>query len=325
MVCGISEALGVEPILGQAREQERGYDWLGAVGSYKKALDLLSEPNFLKMSEICERLGYVFHRAAMQAESVDEFRSRMSQAVAHYEKAKEHYGRLSEAGKTPRILRCDAMTAYSTYWLTVDVPEKKRLLHESWRLAQESLKAFEAAGDSWEYGRTCNQLITSAIFIFTLEWNFQEREKPVREGSELGGRAIKLLSTLEDSHELARAYAKTLICLGVFGYYFQEGDEREICFQKGQGYWQKAKDLSEEIAMIESLYPVFGSQIILGLEGTEEALANYRKSLEYGSKTKDRFIIGCALDWLTYHTFWKTTSIEDPDERAKLLKKGLVC
>jgi len=319
----MSEATNVDAMLNQAKQLEKAYDWMGAADSYEKALNVVLERDCFKRGEICERLGYAFHRAAMQAENVDEFRSKMSQAVAYYEKAKENYERLSEAGKTPRIHRCDAMTAYSTYWLTADVPEKKKLLHESWRLTKESLKAFEAAGDSWEYGRTFNQLITSAIFIFTLEWTFQEREKPMREGVEYGERAIKLLSTLEDSNELARAYAKTLTCLGVFGYYFQDGDEREACFQKGLGYWQKAKELSEETTMLEFLYPVFGSQIILGLEGTEEALSNYRKALEYGIKTKDRFIIGCALDWLTYHTFWKTTSIEDPDEYAKLLKRGL--
>ena len=313
----------MEEFLSQAKQLERAYDWSGATDLYEKALNVVSERDCFKRGEIYEQLGYAFHRAAMQAENVDEFRSKMSQAIGNYEKAQENYQRLGEAGKTPRILRCDAMTAYSTYWVTADVPEKKKLLHESWRLTKESLKAFDAAGDSWEYGRTYNQLITSAVFIFTLEWTFQEREKPMKEGVEYGERAIKLLSTLEDSHELARAYAKTLTCLGVFGYYFQDGDEREICFQKGLAYWQKAKELSEEITMIEFLYPVFGSQIILGLEGTEEALANYRKTLEYGGKTKDRFIIGCALDWLTYHTFWKTTSIEDPDERVKLLKKGL--
>ena len=152
----MSEATNVDAILSQAKQLEKTYDWSGAADSYEKARNVVSECDLFKMGEICERLGYAFHRAAMQAESVDEFRSRMSQAVAHYEKAKEQYGRLSEAGKTPRILRCDAMTAYSACWITADVPGKKGLLHESWRLAQESLKAFEAAGDSWEYGRARN-------------------------------------------------------------------------------------------------------------------------------------------------------------------------
>lgn len=313
----------MESLLDQAREQEKEYDWLGAAESYKKALSLLPEQDFSKMGQAYEHLGYAFHHAAMQAETVDEFRSRMGQSVAHYEKAREYFGRLSEAGENPRGLRCGAMSAYSAYWVTADVPEKKRLLHEAWRLAKESLKAFEAAGESLEYGRTFNQLVSSAIFIFTLEWDFHEREKPVKEGVEFGERAIKLLSTLEDSRELAKACAKTFTCLGVFGYYFQEVDEREGYFQKILGYWKKAKELSEEIVMTEFLYPVFGSHIVLGLEGTEEALANYEKALECGRKTKDKFIIGCALDWLTYHTFWKTMSVEDPDESVKLLKKGL--
>jgi len=319
----LSEALGLETILSQAREREREYDWLGAVGSYQKALGLVSEQDFLKIGEIYEGLGYAFHRVAMQAESVDEFRDRMRQAVVNYEKAKGFYGKSAELGKTPRMFRCDAMIAYLSHWLASEVLEKKRLLDECWKLAKQSFEAFDEVGDAREYGKTYNQLSSSAVFSFTREWDFQARGKTMKEAVEHGEQAITFLSNLGDPYELARAYAKTVVCIGLYAYYCIDVDERESYYQKGLGYWKKANELSEETAMIELVYPVFGGQPFFGFEGTDEALENHKKALEYAKKTKDKFLVGCGLDWLTYHSAWRARATEDPDERAELIKKAV--
>ena len=322
---GMSEGLGVEQILGKAAEREREYDWLGAAEFYGKALNLVSETDSLKMGEVQERVSYAFYRAAMQAESVTEFRDRMSQSVACYEKAKEFYEKMSEPGKTPRIPRCDAMIAYIGYWLALEAREKKRLLDECWKLTKDSLKAFDEAGDALEYGKTYNQLSSSVVFGFCLEWDFQAREKLMREAVEHGEQAIKFLSVLEDIRELAKAYAKTAFYLGVFDYFFLDVDEREKDRQKAQDYWQKAKELCEDVALFEFLHPVFGAQFLLWGEGTEEAFTNLKKALEHGRKTRDKFIIGCALDWLVYHTSSESPAKyeEDPEERSTLVKTML--
>jgi hypothetical protein len=319
----VSNVSNVDVILNQAREREKEYNWSNASEFYRKALNLVPETDSLKMGEVHERIGYAFSRAAMQAEGVDEFNEKMRQAAANYERAKESYGKTAQSGKSPRMLRCDAMIAYIGNWLASEAPEKKRLLNECWNLTKESLEAFEKAGDNWEYGITYNQLSSSAVFLFTREWDFQTRGKTMKEAVEHGEQAIKFLSNLGDSGELARAYAKTVVCVGVFAYYHQDVDTRESHYQKGLGYWQKAKQLSEETAMIESVYPVFGGQPFYGFEGTQEALENRRKALEYAKKTRDNFWVGCALDWLTYHTAWRARATEDPDERVELIKKAV--
>jgi len=319
----MSDALYVDVVLIGAKECERVYDWLGAAESYKKALGLVPEQDFAKMGETYERLGYAFYRAAMQAESLEEFRNRMRQSVSYYEKAKEFFARLAELLKKPRMLRCDAMIAYMGYWLASEVPEKKRLIDECWRFAKESLKVFKEAGDAWEFGKTYGQLSKCVVFGFCLEWDFQAREKMVREAVDYGEQAIKFLSALEDRCELAKAYARTAFYLGVFDYYFLDANEKERDYQKAQEYWGKAKELSEDTALFELLYPIFGGQLLLWGEATDEALANLKKVLEYGKRTRDRFIIGCALDWLIYHTGWSGVKIEDPEEMSALIKTVL--
>jgi tetratricopeptide (TPR) repeat protein len=313
----------VEEILHQAERLEKKYDWSGAAESYEKALNLLPKDDFSKMGEIEERLGYAFCRFAFQAESKDEFRERLRQSTVAYEKAIEFYGKLNELVKTARISRCNALIAYTGYWLAPETQEKKKKIDECWRLTKDALAAFKEASEGWKYGKTHNQLSSSVVFAFCLDWNFQAREKMMREAVESGEQAIKFLSTDKNSEDLARAYARTAFYLGVYDYYFLDIDEKERDYQKAQNYWVKSKEISEEIALHELLYPIFGGQILMWGEASDEALFCLKKALEYGRKTKDKFIIGCALDWLVYHTAWSRFKIENTEERLLVLKTAL--
>ena len=313
----------MEEILHRAERLEKEYDWVGATESYEKALNLLPQDDFSKRGEIHERLGYAFYRFAFQAESKDEFRHRLRQAILNHEKAKELYQKLNEPTKTGRILRCGAMSAYMGYWLASEVPEKKRALNECWSLTRDSLRAFDEAGKASEYGRTYNQLSSSIALGFCLEWNFQAREKMIGEAVEYGEQTIKLLSSIEDPCELARAYARTAVYLAVFAYSFLNAEEKETGCQKARDTWTRAKETSENVAMSEVTWPIFGPTEVLWGGVSDEALKNLAEALEYGKKTKDKFNIGCALDWLAYHNAWKTNTTEDPDERRRLIETAL--
>jgi len=168
----MSKPKSVEEILVQAKKQEMEYEWLATTELYEKALELLSEQSFLKKGEIYEQLSHACFRAAFQGESVHEFAERMCQAAATYEKAKESYAYDVESRRTPRALRCEAMIAYANYWRASEVHDKMRFLDDCWRLTKESLKAFLEAGDNLSYGKTFNQLCTSAGLegYFDLDW-----------------------------------------------------------------------------------------------------------------------------------------------------------
>ncbi len=295
------------------------YDWLEAGEIYGKALSRVSaRAQDLLKGEIYERLGYVIHRAAMQSKSAEEFGDRMHQAISHYEKAKECFEGSNESSRTPRKLRCQAMVAYLKYWLTTKTAEKKKLASDCWTLAKEAMKTFEETGEPLEYGKTFNQLLNSALFGFLLELDFKTREKLMREAMEHGEHAMALLSASEEPHDREIVHAKTIICTGLFAYNFLDLEGRDNYYRKYIGDWKAKK--SEETSALELLFPAFGPNIFWGLEGTDEALANLKKALEFANKTKDRYMIGCALDWLAYHTAWKSMVAEDPDEALSLLK-----
>jgi hypothetical protein len=308
----------VEEILHQAEQSEKEYDWLGATKTYEKALNLMPLDDFSKRGELHERLGFAFYRFAFQAESKDEFRERLRQSTIAFEKAVEFYGRLNEPVKAARTSRCNAMIAYIGYWLAPDAHEKKRLLGECWCFTQDSLRVARESGKAREYGETYNQLSASALFEFCLEWDYQARKRIIKEASEHGEVGIKLLSTVYASDELAKAYAKTAFFFSLFAYYFLDLDEKDTCLRKAQSYWTKAQEASENSARLEMLWPIPCAHDLLLGAGSQEALTNVEKALEYGRRTRDRFIIGSALDWLTYHAMWATSWIYDYDELAKV-------
>jgi KaiC/GvpD/RAD55 family RecA-like ATPase len=315
----------VQAILDQVHEQEIEYDWLGAIRSLKKALSLIPERDVSGTGEIYERLGRAFYHAAMQAESIGEFETRCAQSIDDYEKAKELYGKEANSGKRPWMLRCDAIIAYLKHWLTPEVREKEKILDECWRLTKEALNSFEETGDAREYGKTYNQLSVSALFRFFYDWNFQTRERTVREAANIGEKAIKYLSNVGDPYELAKAYVRTATYREMLGFYFLDLSERETDYQKALEYWLKANELSEEAAHIELL----NSFALAALEslnwewGTDTTLTNFSKALKYGRKTKDRLIVGCALDWLAFHILFKAEACETPDEMVELFKNAL--
>jgi len=318
----MSESSDVEFFLSQAGEREKEYGWLVAAEFYRKAMGLVPQTDFLKLGQIHERIGYGSFRAAMQAESVEQFRERMHEAVANYEKANDFYERLSGLGKTPRMLRCDAMIVYLGYWIASEAPEKKRLLDECWQRTKEALKAFEEAGDSLEYGKTYHQLSSSAYHLFSLEWDFGASPKRVGEALEYGEKTITLLSNAGEASEIARAYAKTFHYLSMFGWYFiPEMDEKEKYYQKSQGYWQKANGFSEEAALLELL--CVSDYSIADFLSVDAILVLYERALSCAEKTKDKYLIGTAMDMLAYANFWKASGVEDPDKRTETYRKAL--
>ncbi len=319
----MSEPQGLNAILDRAAEQERRYEWSDAILSYSQALSLVPEQEFFRKGEISERSAYASYQAAMQGDNVDEFRDRIRKALADYSCAKEFYSKLDEPTGRPRILRCDAMVAYMDHWIASEVPEKKKLLQECWTLAKKALEAFEETGDQCEYGKTFSQLSISAGLGCNLEWNFQAREKTTKEAVELGERTLSVYSILGDLCGLARAYVQTATYLETFGFCFRELDERESYFRKAMNYWLKANEFSEEAAHIELLSSL-GIGLSMGLgPGTSKALTVFEKALVYGRKTKNKCIVGWALDCLAYHYHWKAIATEDPDEMAELANKAL--
>jgi tetratricopeptide (TPR) repeat protein len=316
----MSDASGGEQFQNKAFEYEKDCNWLKAGEIYRKASGLLPQTDFLKKGQYQEKTGYAFQRAAMQSENPNQFRERMRQAAAGYEKANEFYRKLSKPTRAPWTLRCSAMAAYIDYWRASEVPKKKSLIDDCWRLTKEAVKAFKSAGDHSECRRTYNQLSSSAFHEYALEWDFETRKKTIEAAIDYGEQVIALPSSANDSYELARVYTKTASYLTMFGWFFIPDLEKKMDrFRKSIEYWQKALSLSEEAALLELLTIPGGSE----RWNTDEMLKHHERALVCARKTRDKHLIGTALDKLAYASFWKAVGIEDPDKRVETFQRAL--
>jgi cellobiose-specific phosphotransferase system component IIA len=319
---GLSEESAVEETLRQAERSEKEYDWLGATESYEKALELLPADDFSRRGQTYDRQGHAFYRAAMQAESQEEFRERMQRAIEKFEKAHESYKRLIDKQKTARMFFCEAVVKYLRYWLTSVASEKRKLLDECLELEGKALQAFLESGDKLEYGKTYSELSLVFFCRFYLEWDRQTAESIVKKGVEWGEEAVVGLSELGNSYETARAHFTLATCLALLGGGFiAEPEEMEKNRLKVVKCLSKAAELSEKI---DDAHLLGSSHLWWGAStGGEEALKHFEKTLECGKLARDNFLIAWGSDFLAFTTYWEAIAAEDPEKSKEMAEKAM--
>jgi hypothetical protein len=77
----------LESLLKKAKELEKKYEWLQATKYYKKASSLaLKDNNSLGASDLIDRFGFCYYRAALQAKTNKQFKKRMQFSISAFEK-----------------------------------------------------------------------------------------------------------------------------------------------------------------------------------------------------------------------------------------------
>lgn len=297
---------------------EREYNWTGAVDAYKIAIASTAKHDFQRQGPLYERLGYALHRAAMQAAQLTEFRGRMQEAIESCEKARDAYVRSGKSENSGAVLRCQATSAYMRFWLATALDDRRKNLEKAWELTKAALAALEEPGDAREYGTTKNRLSLVPVLRLCTEWDIKPLEPVMREAVEEGERAIRALSASADHRELAKAYVRTAADLNLLAARLSSIEERGELFRKVAEYWHKARELSEETALLEP----FTGPAVEG-DGTDRTLATLARALDYAKATGDHFALGWVLESLAYHRYWKSMATEDLDQWRGVLKKGL--
>jgi len=321
----MSRVENVEEIFGKAGALEKKYEWLKAIDVYGQALRGVGKEDFLKKGEVQEKIGHCFYRGAFQAESQEEFKERMRQAIEAFEKAHGSYEKTADEKKDAWMFRCEALTKYLGYWLTPDPSEKRKFLDECLESEGKALAAFSESGDMMEYGKTFNKFPLVFWLRANLEWNRQTLKTILKKGLEWGEKAVAALSELGELHGIAQAHFTLATCLdnhyGYGRYFIDEPEEQENHRFRVVGLLHKAIDLSEKV----------GDAFFLGLShhwlgintGGEEPIRHFEKALECGKRTRDNFLIAWGLDYLAYETYWKAEAREDPEKARELAEKAM--
>jgi hypothetical protein len=309
----------VDEILGEAARLEKEYEWLQASGLYEQALGMVDEGDHFKRGEVQEKIGHSLHRAAFQAESLEEFREKMGLAVEAYEKAHDLYERLTDERGAPWMLRCGAMSRYLSYSLASDTSEKKRLLDECLELEENALMAFWDLGNKLEYGRTYNDLSMASLYRCELEWDLQVAKGIFEKAIAWGEKTVAALTKLGDSHELARAqYPLGHHLVLSRSRFIEERVKKDQLRSKAIELYRKGIEYSEGDAYIIGL-----SHYGLARVSAGESVPLCEKALKLGEETRDNSLKAFALDYLAYLTYWEAHATDDPDRRRKLAEEAM--
>jgi len=300
----------------KGRVWEKQHDWVAASEVYSKALPAILEGNeFYEAANIAERIGFCYHRAAMQADDPGEFKVRMVQATEAYQKAAKLFGKGKDSAKSAGKNHCEAEAAYTSSWLEPDLGARRRLLEDCWTLEKEALGYYNEVEDQLNLGKTCNELSLVQIDRLMLEWDGQQRKQLLEEALTHGEKAIATLSEKGDDAERWRAYYTTAILYynGALGLELEKVRQYE---EKSLSYSEMAVELAEKIGdpLLLGLSKIWSGTTLLDLRARGDlAEEHFEEALQCGVKTRDNYVVGRASYLLAFVTAWKIVSEEDPE------------
>lgn len=318
------EMIDLEAVIRRAKGQEKEYDWGEAATLYEEASLIVDQKDGFRQSQVIEARAKALYRFSFQAENSADFSKRMSESRAEYDRAKGGYQKLARSGPSPWSLRCEAMLTYIDYWTSTDVAEKTELLAEAWKLAKQSMDAFEDAGEGAELAATYEDLLLSGAILFHTKLDSETMARIVHDTIDLGDRAIRLLSEARDTDLQARIYTMATCQIDMYrdSMDLPKRDDRKVA-----EYWRKARELSEEVAYrTVALHASISNSwyaLPMWLTDSEGGPSVIEAVLTATLRTKDSLAIGCAYDLLSQHHGFATISIDDPEMRQESSRKSL--
>lgn len=320
--------LDEEGVLAEAEALERRHHWMKAAELYGQALHSAEEQDFLKTGEFGERIGYCLYRAAMQAESRQEFMERMRRAVEVLEKACGSYEKLESKRKAARMFRCRAVASYVGHFLTPDPSAEAECIRGSLELEEKALTGFLESGEMLEYGRTYAQLFYFPFFlIYLLSFADTQFLKYIFErGIEWGNRAVAALSELGSLNDLASTHFTLAVCLRFLGGprgYVADAQERDRLILDATKHLRTAVDISEKTGDAFLLGWAHIFLFLYNVDVGEQAARDIEESVEYAKRSGHKGLLAASLGTLAYYTHWKATTVEDPLRRRELAEKAM--
>ncbi|MGD9130035.1 MAG: ATPase domain-containing protein [Candidatus Bathyarchaeota archaeon] len=313
----------MESLLKKAKKCEKKYDWPAAAEIYEEASSLVQE-DYEKASEIQERIGYCFLRAAFQAETNKQFKKMLKQSADAYKKTINLFQKTETEDKEAKICHAKAMIGYVNARLTSDIKKRRKILAELLKLENNTLKLYKKTGNQLAIGKTYNNLSEWLFEKLDLESKWSEIKKSMLECIDYGEKAITALSNTGDECELARAYCSISKYYGLAMWFrvFDIVDQTNKQFLK---YLKMALELSEKT---EDAYLISRAN----KEATAFSLASaiigpttkfWKNAVKYGAISKDNNLMSIGGIGTIISIYHATLLEVDPDKQREECKTAL--
>jgi hypothetical protein len=316
------EKTDLETFLAQARECERQYDWGKASEAYTRAATAVPDRNSLRFGSVLESRAHALYRYAFQAETKDEFRERIANAIEQYGQAKEAYGRTDESRARSLSCRCDAMREFLRYWSEPSFEERKRLIGETWNLAKSAMDAFEEAKDYAQLRKTNNILTLAASLESYHSEDPKSKERLARQALECSEKGLMSASEGEDKTDIAGAYMNAAHFAKDVSFEYASIDEKEELDRKAGELLRKGLELSKEGSMDALSY----SYILDGLPSSvtlQELVWLREEVFAHAIRTRDRWRMGSTVEWMENFALMEALEAVDSDRRDSSAKQAL--
>jgi len=316
----MSAGESLEKTMSRALELEKNYDWMSSVELYRAALGMVPDQDVLKTADIHERIGYSLFRAAMQADSVEDFKKRMRMSVEAYEKAAELFDKAEPA----RGLCCRGMARYSESWFVEKPSEKKMLLDDCLKTTEEGLESLDVFRHHLTYWRCFNNLLFSLLDKSFLAEDRHENKRIAEEVINYGQNAVAKLSQVGDANELTCVYALTSLLIIFFLDSLEERKEELVSLSSN--YLKKALGLSEGIEDALTLYWLNSAQATTNflVKGDLQAASKFlQEDLRQSERLNDHFLLGITYLRLNNVSHYEGFAEEDPDKSKEIHKRAI--
>ena len=309
--------INFDSLLKKAKKRERKYDWFAAAEIYKEAFSLVQE-DYEKTSEIHERIGYCFLRAAFQAETNEQFRRILKQSAESYKNTFSLLQKSITEDKEAKICHVKAMVAYLNARLIPDIAKRRKLIDEVWKLENDALKLYKKTANQLAIGKTYNNLLEWLFEKQQLESSWSEIKRTMLEGIDYGEKAITTLSDARDEYELARAYGWIIRYYGL-GKWFRVYDISDQTNKKILKCHKMALDLSKKTgdAYLISRVDTDATNFYAASGNIKHAIKFGKNAVKYGAISKDNMLMGSGSNW-TSQIFSSAALLEvDPDKQRE--------
>ena len=300
-----------------AELRAKSYDWTGAAEAYRAAIDATPRSDTARLAELWEERGYSLLQASTQSGTTADFLARLAESAVAYERGRDLYDKLGDTGGE---LRCRAMLSWATFWRTLEVSQRKKLIQETWSLSEKALEVLEKVKDGKGFWKTWSRLMPSGIFRLIYEYDHSVNDALLNQLLKDSEIAMNFLSPRSPT-ELAQAYVMAAGLLDWSSSVPSDPESQQKSRTKSREYWEKALALSEEVAYLQFL--IAGPSPAFFGTGSDLAFTETRKMLDYARKSRDRASISTGLDALAFHSVWKSRGVEDPAEQTSLLDQAL--
>ncbi|MBY8988755.1 MAG: TIR domain-containing protein [Candidatus Lokiarchaeota archaeon] len=294
-------------LLKRAKSEELVYNWHEAAILYKQVAEGFLMNDIKKDSAIAfNKLGYAYSKAALSAESSEDYFDHCNCAIDAYEKARSIF---KETGNKPMELESEALMFYVTSISQSSLIKAKEAASKSIDLLVESSEGHSKKGDKEGIARTLSKAATISVSLILYCSELEEVLEVARKGREISEKARRISEEIKNVQYIAAALSSEFGIVSDMTVYKLEYQILSI-FPKRIAKWSHLK-CEKYLKLIEdtndsrvraTIYNVVGRCYIdYGLNYIEEeteqqkyflkAIELLEKSVEYAINSKDKSAI----------------------------------